>query len=136
GLVSAEGDDLVDQLRVREEHPAAAVPLHAEGVEDGARALPGAGARDEGLPQPRVERAPPLAANVPPVAELRGEPRLRARDQGLLRVHDDDLLPEEEPLRESACETPDDLPARVHDRHRLTPGSVRPRLSGASARTR
>src|SRR5437867_10821691 len=50
GVTSAERDDLVDQVRVREEHPAAAVPLHAEFVEYGTRVF--------ARPRPSEERFP------------------------------------------------------------------------------
>src|SRR5207302_5609080 len=48
GSSSAEGKDLVDQLGMGQDHPAAAVPLQAQGVQHLPRVLPLAGAFDEG----------------------------------------------------------------------------------------
>src|SRR5439155_2804221 len=48
GSSSAEGKDLVDQLGVGQDHPAAAVTLQAEGVQHLPRVFPLPGAVDEG----------------------------------------------------------------------------------------
>src|SRR5438552_16622571 len=48
GSSSAEWKDLVDQLGVGEDHPAAAVPFQPKGVQHLPRVLPLAGAFDEG----------------------------------------------------------------------------------------
>src|SRR5438876_11857099 len=48
GSSSAEGKDLVDQLGMGQDHPAAAVPLQAQGVQHLPRVFPLAGAFDEG----------------------------------------------------------------------------------------